>query len=102
MDINRQVTDYVDELDRKIAKKNEGNSLSGGTDVNERDLDEGTGKKKIVFGLIEVITMVVVAVIICFIIVSLLYKAKLRKKYFGSYGSITKRNRKCFFRKKSG
>lgn len=102
-DLNKEVTDYVDELDKELTKKNEemSDSSSGESPAqDERNSDESTEKKGIVFGIIEVIVMIVVSVILCFIVVSLLYRAKLRKKYFGSYGSITKKSRRKYFKRR--
>lgn len=102
-DLNKEVTDYVHELDEEITKKNEQNNNSNKDSdmaTNERGSDEGTEKKGIVFGLIPVITMIVVAIILCFVIVSLMYRAKLRKKYFGSYSSLKKSNRRRYLKKR--
>lgn len=95
-ELNREVTEYVDELDKEITKKNEetnNNYLNGIQTEDERGSDEGIKKKGIVFGPIQIIAMIVVSVLLCFVIIGLMYRARLRKKYFGSYGSLKKRSR---------
>ena len=101
-DINKEVTDYVNELDEEVTKKNEESSSedNSGTAEKERGSDESTEKKGIVFGLVQVVAMIIAAIILCFVIVSLMYRAKLRKKYFGSYSSLKKKSRRRYLKKR--
>lgn len=86
-EINKHVTDYVNELDEEIDKKQEE------LEQKEKEKNNKAGmpiwKNKIFIGIV-----IVVVVIIAYIIGVSIYKARLRKRYFGSYRNFNRKGNK--------
>jgi len=83
-DINKHVSEYVNDLDKEITEREE--------EKKALEEEKNTEEKPFKLGLIHIIIIIAIVVVIGLIAYTAIQRARLRKKYLGSYGRYSKRN----------